>query len=279
MHAWKLLRAALITGIVGATLVVPLTASAADPSTTVEVSSATLSPGETFTATQTVTNTADFTFLGAKAALYAKDQTLTDWLELVSCVGGNCFVAEDAHFRASLGDLPAGESRTIVWTLRVKDNPKMDPFILRNQLLADNYAFEIFSGPTITIVPSAADIGVSLAASVRVNRITYTVTIKNNGPADATDVRVVGTIPSRLAYAAGGSCTRVGSTKNVNCDVASLASGASTTRTFIGDANLLTIGLVQAVAERTASSPNDPVGGNDKSVRNCTALTGLLVRC
>jgi uncharacterized repeat protein (TIGR01451 family) len=282
VHAWKLLRAALITGIVGATLVVPLTASADDPpSTTVQVSSTSLSPGEEFTVTQTVTNIADFTFEGAKAALYAKDAVLTDWLDLVSCVGGNCFVAEGQHFRASLGDLPAGESRTIVWTLRVKDNPKTDPFILRNQLLADNYAFEIFSGPTITIVSNAADVAVALTASVRtvlVSRITYTVTIKNNGPGDASDVRVVGTFPSRLTYA-GGTCQRVGSTRSVNCDVGSLASGASVTRTFVADAGLLTMGSLVATAERTASSPSDPVATNDTASKTCTALTSLMVRC
>ncbi|GAA1571990.1 DUF11 domain-containing protein [Kribbella hippodromi] len=285
MHAWKLLRAALITGIVGASLAVPVAASADDPpSTTVQVSQTTLSPGETFTVTQTVTNVADFTFEGAKAALYAKDQTLTDWLELVSCTGANCFVAEGAHFRASFGDVPAGESRTVVWTLRVKDNPKSEPFILRHQFLADNYAFEIFSGPTITITPNtppAADLAVSMTAAVRsavTARITYTITVQNNGPADATGIRVVGAYPAGLTYA-GTTCTRVGTSRSVNCDIASLASGASTTRTITADTGLLTVGALTGTAQRTASSPSDPVATNDKASRTCTALTGLIVRC
>ncbi|TDW90911.1 putative repeat protein (TIGR01451 family) [Kribbella pratensis] len=285
MQVLRLIRAALITGIVGGTLAVPVAASAEDlPSTSVAVSSVMPSPGETITATQTVTNIGGFTLVNAQAAMYALDQSLTDWFQLVSCSGAttNCFVADGQNFRAALGDLPAGESRTVVWTLRVRDDTRTDPFRMRIQLRADNYAFDILDGPRVDIVPGAADIAVTLNASVRsglVPRITYTVTIKNNGPGAATGVRVLGTVPSNLTYAAGGTCTRVGTTRTANCDVASLDSGASTTRTFAGDAGVLTIGTLQATAARTASSPDDPVATNDKATRTCTALTGLIVRC
>jgi uncharacterized repeat protein (TIGR01451 family) len=163
----------------------------------------------------------------------------------------------------------------------VKDDPKPDPFILRHQLLADNYGYEIISGPTITITPSAADVAVSVTASVRsaiTARVTYTITVKNNGPADATAIRVVGTYPAGLTYA-GSNCTRVGTTRSVNCDIESLASGASTTRTLSADTGLLTVGALTGTAERTASSPNDPVASNDKASRTCNALTGLIVHC
>jgi uncharacterized repeat protein (TIGR01451 family) len=284
VHAWKLIRAALVTGILGASLAAPVTAHAADPpASAVDVSATTLSPGETFTVTQTVYNKIAIPIEGGKAALYAVGAGLTDWLELVSCNGAtSCGVYGGVDFRAAFGDVPPGESRTVVWTLRVKDSPHSGPFVLGHQFVGDNYAFEPTSGPTITIVPKAADIAVTLNASVRsglVPRITYTVTIKNNGPGVASDVRVLGTVPSKLVYAAGGTCTRVGTTRTANCDVASLDSGASTTRTFAGDANVLTIGTLQATAERTASSPNDPVATNDKATRTCTALTGLIVNC
>ncbi|WP_350278779.1 DUF11 domain-containing protein [Kribbella sp. HUAS MG21] len=284
MHAWRLLRAALITGIVGASLAVPATASAEDPppSSAVEVSATTLAPGDTFTVTQTVHNQLAGPLLGGKAALYAQNQNITDWLELVGCTGAVvCFVAEGTHLRAAFGDVPAGESRTVVWTMRVKDATRQDPFVLRHQFLADNYAFDVHTGPTITITPSAADIAVSLTASVRsaiTARITYTITVKNNGPADATAIRVVGTYPAGLAYA-GSNCTRVGTTRSVNCDIASLASGASTTRTVSADTGLLTAGALTGTATRTASSPSDPVATNDKASRTCNALTGLIVTC
>lgn len=284
MHAWKLIRAALITGIVGASLAVPATASAEDPPPTsaVEVSATTPAPGTTFTVTQTVYNKIAIPLQGGKAALYAGGANITDWLELVSCTGATiCYVYDGAHFRAALGDVQPAETRTVVWTLRVKDAPRPDAFALRHQFLADNYAFEVYTGPTITITPAAADIAVSMTASVRsaiTARVTYTITVKNNGPADATGIRVVGTYPAGLSYA-GSDCTRVGTTRSVNCDIESLASGASTTRTLSADTGLLTVGALTGTAVRTASSPSDPVASNDKASRTCNALTGLIVHC
>ena len=169
----------------------------------------------------------------------------------------------------------------MVWTLRVRDDTKLDPFILRNQLFGDNYGYEILSGPTITIVPKAADIAVALSASVKMvttARITYTITVKNNGPNAATGVRVVATAPAATAYYAS-TCTRVGTTRSANCDFATLASGETVTRTLTANTGMLTAGTLTATAQRTASSPNDPVATNDKATKSCSALTGLVVRC
>ena len=284
MHAWKLIRAALITGILGTSLAVPATAMAEDPPPTssVDVSSTTLNPGDTFTVSETVYNKIAIPIEGGKAALYAQGANLTDWLDLVSCTGATiCYPFNGQHFRGDVGDVPPGESRTVVFTFRVKDNPAAGPFVLMHQFIGDNYAFDAYTGPTITITPRAADIAVSLTASVRsliTTRITYTITVKNNGPGDATGIRVVGTYPAGLVWA-GSTCTRVGTTRSVNCDIASLAAGASTTRTLSADTTLLTVGSLTATAQRTESSPDDPVATNDKASRTCTALTGLIVRC
>ncbi|MBP2355046.1 putative repeat protein (TIGR01451 family) [Kribbella aluminosa] len=274
----------LITGIVGTSLAVPASAMADDPPPTsaVDVSSTTLNPGDTLTVTQTVYNKIAIPIEGGKAALYAEGADLTGSLDLVGCTGATiCYAYNGQHFRADVGDVPPGESRTVVWTLRVKDSPVPGPFVLRHQFLGDNYAFDAYTGPTITITPQAADVAVALTASVRSTltaRITYTVTIKNNGPGDASGIRVVATYPTGLVYA-GSTCTRVGTTRSVNCDVPSLAAGASTTRTLTADSTLLTVGSLTATAQRTASSPSDPVPANDKATRTCTALTGLIVHC
>ncbi|MGZ0148644.1 hypothetical protein ACXJJ3_16345 [Kribbella sp. WER1] len=282
MHAWKLIRAALITGVLGTSLAVPVTATAADPppTSTVDVSSTTLNPGETLTVTQTVHNTIGIPIEGGKAALYAEGADLTGRLDLISCTGATiCYPYNGQHYRADVGDVPPGESRTVVWTLRVRDNAT--PFVLRHQFIGDNYAFDAYTGPTITVTPQAADVAVALTASARsllTTRITYTLTIKNNGPGAASGIRVVGTYPLGLVYA-GSTCVRVGTTRSVNCDVASLAAGASTTRTLTADTTLLTVGSLTATAQRAASSPSDPVVANDKASRTCTALTGLVVHC
>lgn len=274
-----------MTAVAGATLTaIPLTANAVPPTSDIVVGATEVVPGGTFTVTQTVYNDRDFTITGGKAGLYAKEASLPSLVDLVSCPGAYACDVLGGSIRGGVADVPPGESRTVVFTLRVKDDAAAQTITLQHQFIGENYAFETFDGPALTIVavPHAADIAVTMAASVRAgipSRVTYTVTMKNNGPDAATGVRVVGTIPSRLVYAAGGTCTRVGVTRNVNCDVASLASGASATRTFVGDASLLTLGLFQATATRTASSPADPVATNDKAIRNCTALTSVIVRC
>lgn len=281
----KLIRAALIVGILGASLAVPVAASAEDPPPTsaVEVSKTTLSPGESFTVTQTVYNKLDIPIQAGKATLYAVAANLTDWLELVDCPGATagCGVYNSEEFRAGFGDVQPGESRTVVWTLRVKDTAPPGTFVLWHVFLGDNYGFAPYAGPTMTITPNQADIAVSMTAAVQVAvtaRITYTITVKNNGPAGATGIRVVGTYPAGLVYV-GSTCTRVGTTRSVNCDIASLAAGASTTRTLSTATALLTVGVLTATAQRTASSPTDPVAANDKASRTCNALTGLIVRC
>ncbi|WP_202873242.1 DUF11 domain-containing protein [Kribbella capetownensis] len=281
----RTIRAALVTALVGAGLVTGAqVAAAAPPSSEISVGTTSVAPGQTFTITQTLNNDRDFDIIGAKAGLYAKEPaSLPSLIDIVACPEAYACDTLGSSVRGGFHEVKAGESVTLHWTFRVKDDAPAGTIQLQHQFIGENYAFEILDGPSLTIEPAAtnADIAVSMTASVRtllISRITYTVTIKNNGPSAATDVRVVGTYPNRLLYA-GGSCTRVGTTRTVNCDVGSLASGASVTRTFAADAGLLTIGKLVATAERTASSPDDPAAGNDEASRTCTALTSLMVRC
>ena len=282
VHVWKVIRAALIVGVVGTSLVVPATSAMADdpPTSAVNVSSTSLTQGETFTVTQTVNNTAAIPILGGKAVLYVNGGNLTDWLELVGCTGAvnGCGVYNAEEFRAGFGDVAPGESRTVVWTLRVKDSAAPGSFVLAHVFIGDNFGFAGYAGPTITITPKPADIAVSLSGKASGSRITYTIGVTNNGPGNATGVRVVGTFPANLAYVSS-TCTRVGTTRSVNCDLASLASGETATRTLTVTAGLLTIGNLTTTAQRTASSPTDPVAANDKASKTCRALTWLMVTC
>ncbi|MFG1627091.1 DUF11 domain-containing protein [Kribbella sp. NPDC049227] len=278
-------RAALVTALVGTGLVAGTqVAAAAPPSSEISVGTTSVAPGQTFTITQTLNNDRDFDIIGAKAGLYAKEPaSLPSLIDIVACPEAYACDTLGSSVRGGFHEVKAGESVTLHWTFRVKDDAPAGTIQLQHQFIGENYAFEILDGPSLTIEPPTtnADVAVSMTASVRtllISRITYTVTIKNNGPSAATDVRVVGTYPNRLLYA-GGSCTRVGTTRTVNCDVGSLASGASVTRTFAADAGLLTVGKLVATAERTASSPDDPAAGNDVASRTCTALTSLMVRC
>lgn len=282
MHAWKLIRAALVTAVVGATLAaVPMTADAVPPTSAIEVNTTSVARGQTFTITQTVYNDRDFTISGGKAGLYAKETSLPAMVELVSCPGAFACDTLGTSVRGGVGEVPPGESRTVVFTLRVKADAPLGTITLQHQFIGENYAFEVFDGPALTILQNPADVAVTMTAAVTMvttARITYTVTVKNNGPDPATGIRVVATGPGATAYYAS-TCTRVGTTRSANCDIASLASGASVTRTLTVNTGMLTAGVLTATAQRTASSPSDPVATNDKATRTCTAMTGLMVRC
>jgi uncharacterized repeat protein (TIGR01451 family) len=261
-------------------------AQADTPTSSVEVSPTTVLPGQTFTVTQTIHNDRDFTVTFAKGAIYGSPTPITDVVDVVSCTNTTavgCFQA-GSSYRAAFGDLEAGGTKTTVWTLRVKDTAAPGQFTLQHQFVGDNYSFDTFDGPVITIANPAtnADVKVALAATGHGGlnaRIDYTLTVTNNGPSAASGIRVVATYPAGLSFASGAGCVRVGTTRTVNCDIASLASGASATPKFSVNGGLLAIGSYTTTAVRTASSPSDPNSANDSASKTCSALTGLIVTC
>jgi len=260
-------------------------ANAAPPSSAVDVSATTVQPGQEFTVTQTVTNTISdgSTVTSTKAAIYGDStRAITDVADLVSCTGTTAACGQlGSSYRAPLGDLAGGETRTVVFTLRVKDTAAPGQFTLRHQLLGENYAFDILDGPVITIpAPPNADVAVSLAATPRSGlaaRVDYTLTVTNSGPATATGIRVVATNTRALRMSGATGCT--GGPNTLNCDVASLAPGGTATAKFTAEVGLLAIGSFTTSVQRQQSSPDDSNPANDSASKTCSALTGLIVNC
>jgi uncharacterized repeat protein (TIGR01451 family) len=285
MHALTMFRAALVTAVIGAALVaVPQVAVAVPATSAVEVSPTSMRPGDTFTVSQTLYNsTSQDTILGGKAGLYFREAALTGLVDLVSCPGAFACDALGTSYRGGVGEVAPGESRTVVFTFRVKDDASAGQYTLQHQFVGENYAFEILDGPVITILPKDADLAVTLSAAVArttlAKRIVYTVGVKNNGPADATGIRLTATYPAGLVFVGSSGCTRVARTRTVTCDLETLGNGATASRSFTVDTTLLTRGFLEATAQRTQSSPTDPNAANDRATRTCTAITGLLVRC
>ncbi len=271
--------------VVLAGFVVPGAATAAPPEPSAATASATqVAPGNTFTVAVELFNPRDFTVTGANAQLRTGDVTpITSLFELVSCAGAPCFEYSPTSYRGVVGDLAPGAGATVVFTFRVRDTAPLGDYAFEHQFVGGNFSFAAGTRPSIAIVgtPQAADVAVALDASpkgILTSRVTYVVTVANNGPADASGVRVAGAYPFGFSWASGNGCVR-GSGRNVVCDFASLPAGASTTASFSVDAGLLALGSFSTTMTRTASTPSDPDGGNDSARRSCTALTGLLVRC
>lgn len=261
-------------------------AGAAPPDTSaIVVSPTTVAPGELLTITQEIHNPTDFTVAAAKAAIYGQERPIVDVAEVVSCTGtiAPCY-RYLSSYRAPVGDLPAGQTRTVRFTLRVNDAAEPGELTLRHQHVGDNYAFEERIGPALTITgtPSAADLAVRLAASPRgvlTSRVEYAITVTNTGPSDASGVRVRADYPAGLRFASSADCVRLPDSRSVACDLASLPAGASATVRFRVTAGLLALGSLTTTAYLVHSTPADPNPANDEASRTCTALTGLLVRC
>ncbi|MFD9890183.1 hypothetical protein ACFWY9_12645 [Amycolatopsis sp. NPDC059027] len=259
-------------------------ASADDvPSSAVTVGATTVHRGQTFTVTQQIHNTQQFTVTFAKAALYGQQTAITDLADLVSCTGTTapCF-QYGSSYRAPFGDLAAGETRTVVYTLQVKDTAPLGTVTLQHQFVGDNYAFETLTGPDLTVTQGVADVGVKLTAAqhgLLSPEIDYTITLTNAGPGDASAVRVAATYSSALQFTRSADCAHPAGTRTVTCDVASLPAGSSKNLRFTASLGVLTLGSFTTTAKILSSFPADPNAANNSASRTCTALTGLIISC
>jgi hypothetical protein len=277
-------RALVAVLVVLAGLVVPGVAVAAPPDpSAVTLGAGEVAPGGTFTASVELYNPQNFTVTGANAQLRVVEAPITSVFELVSCSGGACYEYSPTSYRGVVGDIAPEAGATVIFTFRVKDDAPLGNYTLEHQFVGGNYSFAAGTGPVVSVVGTAqiADLAVSLDASPRgilTSRITYTVSVANNGPADASSVRIGGTYAAGLAWNSGNGCARDGS-RSVVCAFASIPVGQTASASFSVNAGLLTIGSFSASVARVSSSPSDPDSGNDSARRSCAALTGLLVRC
>ena len=261
-------------------------AQAAPPPSSVEVSTTTVLPGTDIHRHGNPLQRTSISRWKAGKARSPRDRRRSPTSsDLVSCVDttADCYTY-DGSYRAPFGNVEPGGTKTVTFTLRVKETAAPGQFTLRHQFVGDNYAFESTDGPVITIGQSttAADVKVALGATGHGGlsaRFDYTLTVTNNGPSAAGGIRVVATYPAGLSFGSATGCTRVGTTRTLNCDVASLASGASATAKFSLNGGLLAIGSYTTSVQRTASSPTDPTSANDSASKTCSAFTGLIVSC
>ncbi len=145
------------------------------------------------------------------------------------------------------------------------------------------------AGGTSAVVPAdrfgyvapTADAAVGLTASpvsgLLGGRVDYTLTVTGRGPDPVTGVTVTSALPSGM-IATSSDCTIASG--RLTCAIAGpLAVGASVTRHFTVQVGLLDLGRTFAVTTaRTASTPADPVPGNDSASRTCKAAL-LQITC
>jgi uncharacterized repeat protein (TIGR01451 family) len=130
---------------------------------------------------------------------------------------------------------------------------------------------------TTTVNPStgpSADISVTKnvddASPNEGATITYTITVTDNGPDDATGVEVTDLLPSGVTYVSDDGGVSYVSGTGV-WTVGSLTATSSDTLNIMATVDTATAGTtITNTATRTASSPNDPTATNDSDTADIT---------
>lgn len=127
--------------------------------------------------------------------------------------------------------------------------------------------------PTTVAAGTSADLSITktdLADPVIAGaNVTYTLTVRNNGPASATNVVATDTLPAGLSLVSatpsqGAACT---GTTTISCDLGALANGAQATITVVAATS--TTGVVVNSAAVAATEP-DPTPSNNTTTEPTT---------
>jgi uncharacterized repeat protein (TIGR01451 family) len=127
-----------------------------------------------------------------------------------------------------------------------------------------------------TVNPSSADLSVTKADSpdpvAGGANLTYTITVRNNGPSPTTGVILTDTLPSGLTYvsatASQGSCSQASGT--VTCNLGSMSNGATATVTIV--VTPAAAGIITNTVSVSSSVP-DPNTANNSATATTTINT------
>jgi uncharacterized repeat protein (TIGR01451 family) len=98
--------------------------------------------------------------------------------------------------------------------------------------------------------------------------LTYTITVTNNGPEDATNVTVTDTLPSGVSLESAAGCT---GTNTVSCSLVTLPSGATATVTIV--VTTMQTGSITNTASVSGTESDPNTANNSASVTTTVTAT------
>jgi len=252
-----------------------------------------VSPGGTITYTQIVTNNSSLDAVNAVfSENISQNTTFTSisapagWTCTTPPVGGSGLItctdpdvasSSSGTFTVVTGIPAATASGTQISDTASIASGTSDPNLLNNTA----------SVLTLVAALTSADIVVTKTANVSQvspsGTITYSIVVKNNGPAAAASNIFVDSLPTSVTFASfaqsgtawtGCSTPAVGATGLVSCSLASMTSGASTTFTIVVNVPAGTASGTSIVnAASVSSSTTDPNPNNNLSSTTTTVIS------
>lgn len=209
-------------------------------------------------------------------ALPASGVTLNDVLPanvtLVSALPsqGSCSVG--LPLVCSLGDLASDAVATVELTVipTAAGSLTNSASIGTNEVDANTLNNTATHLATVNAVVITADLSVTISGSTTAKprtNIAYTMTVKNNGPAEANTVTLANTLPANLSFVS--SSTSQGSCSGTSCSLGTMASGATAT---------VTVTVRPLVRGTYTSSSSLSFGGTDNNTANNTATITTVVK-
>ncbi|HEY4640229.1 MAG TPA: hypothetical protein VII75_02710 [Thermoanaerobaculia bacterium] len=187
----------------------------------------------------------------------------------------------------TIATLAAGASAT--FTLTVHTTASVTGGMLNTATVSSstsdpNSANNSASAPTNLVT---ADVAVTKSGSPATvaagSNITWTITVTNNGPGDATNVTMNDALPPNTTFVSltqnTGPSFNCSGTTTVTCTIATLTNGASATFTLVAQtAQAAPPGTLSNTATVSSTSPLDPTPANNTSTSNTTvALVDLTL--
>lgn len=131
-----------------------------------------------------------------------------------------------------------------------------------------------FTNAKVVVEGSGADLSIEKTAEsgtpMQGSTYSYTLTVTNNGPEDATNIVVTDTLPSSLSFDAVGSDSACSESSDVvTCTAASLANGAS--MSFVISVNM--VSNAEGTIENTATVSSDESDENDSNDSDTVTVT------
>lgn len=109
--------------------------------------------------------------------------------------------------------------------------------------------------------------------------VTYTITVNNSGPNDATNVQITDTLPSQLQFVSatsGGTAIGSATGQNYSATIPTLASGATTTILLVATVRASATGNVANTINVTADNPTFETPGRANSATDTDTLNRVV---